>query len=145
MLQEAVAVMKREKIAGSIVNILSVAKYAGLPDLACYSSTKGAFSSLTKNMANTLRMDRIRVNGVNLGWTDTPAEHIIQTEACSQPENWLEIAEGKTPFGRLLKPYDVAKLCMYLLSDDSGILTGSNIDFSQRVVGVFPPEPADMK
>ena len=96
-------------------------------------------------LGNSLRIDRIRVNGVNLGWTDTPAEHIIQTQSCGQPENWLEIAEAKTPFGRMLKPNDVAGLCMYLLSDDSGILTGSNIDFSQRVVGVFPPGPADLK
>jgi NAD(P)-dependent dehydrogenase (short-subunit alcohol dehydrogenase family) len=139
--QEAVAIMKREKIAGSIVNIQSVAAYCGLPFIFSYSCTKGALVTMTKNLANTLRHDRIRVNGVNLGWTDTPAEHVVQ-KLQGAPDNWLELGEQSSPFGRLLKADDVGKLCSYLLSDDSGILTGSNIDYSQRVVGAFPPEPS---
>ncbi len=138
--QECVRIMRRNADGGSIVNILSVAAYCGMDILVAYSSTKGALATFTKNVANGLRKDRIRVNGVNLGWTDTPAEHEVQQRQGS-PENWLEIAEERSPFGRLLKPDDVAKLCVYLLSDESGILTGSNIDFSQRVMGVFPPEP----
>lgn len=137
--QECVRVMKREKIAGSIVNILSVAAYCGMDILVSYSSTKGALSTFTKNTANGLRGDRIRVNGINLGWTDTPNEHAVQKKQGS-PDNWLELGEQASPFGRLLKPDDVARLCMYLLSDESGILTGSNIDYSQRVMGCFPPE-----
>jgi NAD(P)-dependent dehydrogenase (short-subunit alcohol dehydrogenase family) len=137
--QESVRVMRREKIAGSIVNILSVTAYCGLENLVAYSSTKGALSTFTKNVAHGMRADRIRVNGINLGWTDTPAEHVVQTQQGS-PENWLDIAEQKSPFGRLIKPDDVARLCLYLLSEESGILTGSNIDYSQRVMGVYPPE-----
>ena len=137
--QEAVRIMRRENIAGTIVNILSVAKYAGLDILCSYSSTKGALSTFTKNIAHSLREDRIRVNGINLGWTDTPAEHVVQARQGS-PSDWLQTAEKKSPFGRLLKADDVGRLCMYLLSDESGILTGSNIDYSQRVMGVFPPE-----
>lgn len=137
--QEAVNVMRREKIAGSIVNILSVASYCGMPNLVAYSSTKGALRTFTKNVANGLRRDRIRVNGINLGWTDTPAEKVVQ-KAQGSPDDWLESAEAKSPFGRLLKPDDVARLCLYLLSDDSGILTGSTIDYCQRVIGFTPPE-----
>ena len=137
--QECARIMQREKIAGSIVNILSVAAYCGLDNLVAYSSTKGALRTFTKNVANGLRKHRIRVNGINLGWTDTPAEHDVQRKQGS-PENWLEVAERRSPFGRLLKPDDVARLCLYLLSDESGILTGSNIDYSQRVMGFFPPD-----
>ena len=137
--QECVRIMKREQIAGSIVNILSVAAYCGLDILCSYSSTKGALSTFTKNTANALRQHRIRVNGINLGWTDTPNEHVVQHKQGS-PEDWLASAERASPFGRLIKPDDAARLCMYLLSDDSGILTGSNIDYSQRVMGLFPPE-----
>lgn len=137
--QEAVRIMKREKSSGSIVNILSVAAYCGLDLLTAYSSTKGALRTLTKNTANALRRDRIRVNGINLGWTDTPAEHDVQRKQGS-PDNWLELAEAKSPFGRLIKSIDVARLCSYLLSEESGILTGSVIDYSQRVMGFFPPE-----
>jgi NAD(P)-dependent dehydrogenase (short-subunit alcohol dehydrogenase family) len=131
--------MKRENISGSIVNILSVAAYCGLESLVAYSSTKGALRTLTKNVANGMRKHCIRVNGINLGWTDTPAEHDVQRKQGSS-DDWLDVAEQKSPFGRLLKPDDVARLCLYLLSDDSGILTGSNIDYSQRVMGFFPPE-----
>jgi len=137
--QDCVRIMRREKIAGSIVNILSVVRYCGLPILPAYSSTKGALATFTKNTANALRGDRIRVNGITLGWTDTPAEHVVQVKQGS-PENWLEQAETASPFGRLIKSDDVARLCLYLLSEESGILTGSNIDYSQRVMGVFPPE-----
>ena len=81
-----------------------------------YSATKGALSTFTKNVANALRVDQIRVNGINLGWTDTPAEDTVQRKM-GRPENWLEIAEQASPFGRLLKPMDVARLCAYLFLD----------------------------
>lgn len=139
LIQECVRIMRREKISGSIVNIQSVAGYAGLPFLMSYSSTKGALTTLTKNLANSLRHDRIRVNGVNLGWTDTPGEVVVQ-RLQGAPEDWLENGEQSSPFGRLMKPYDVANLCMFLLGPESGIMTGANIDCAQRVIGVFPPE-----
>lgn len=130
-------IMKREGLPGSIVNVISVVAYCGPPNLVGYSSTKGALATFTKNAANGLREHRIRVNGINLGWTDTPAEHVVQKEEGS-PANWLQLAEARSTFGRLIKPDDVARLCLYLLSDDSGILTGSNIDYSQRVLGFYP-------
>jgi NAD(P)-dependent dehydrogenase (short-subunit alcohol dehydrogenase family) len=138
--QEAARIMRRENIAGSIVNILSVAAYCGMDILPAYSSTKGALATFTKNTANGLRKDSISVKGINLGWTDTPNEHLVQKRQVS-PDPWQEIGEQSSPWGRILKPDDVAKLCLYLLSDDSGILTGSNMDFAHRVMGVFPPEP----
>lgn len=139
MIQACAREMQRQGDGGSIVNILSVTAYCGAENLVAYSSTKGALLTLTKNAAHSLRHDRIRVNGIVLGWTDTPAEHEVQRLQGS-PEDWLQQAERKSPFGRLLKPQDVARLCLYLLSDESGILTGSNIDFAQRVMGYVPPE-----
>jgi NAD(P)-dependent dehydrogenase (short-subunit alcohol dehydrogenase family) len=68
-------------------------------------------STFTKNIAHSLREDRIRVNGINLGWTDTPAEHVVQ-ERQGSPADWLQTAEQKSPFGRLLKADDVGRLCM---------------------------------
>ena len=132
--QEAVRIMRRERISGSIVNILSITKYCG-PDFVCaYSSTKGAMATFTKNVADHLLSDRIRVNGINLGWTDTPNEHVAQVKM-GQPENWLEHAERVSPFGRLIKPIDVARLTVFLLSDDAGVMTGALIDHAQRVIG----------
>jgi len=140
--QETVNIMRREKIEGSIVNVLSVTQYCG-PDFICaYSATKGAMATFTKNVANHLLNDRIRVNGINLGWTDTPNEHVVQVEM-GQPENWLEHAERVSPFGRLIKPIDVAKLATYLLSDDAGVMTGALIDHAQRVIGAVTTPRVD--
>ena len=77
LMQAAIADMKKRAQGGAIVNILSINAHCGAPDLAVYSATKGALATLTKNAANAHRFDRIRVNGINVGWTDTPAERVV--------------------------------------------------------------------
>ena len=135
--QETVRVMQRQNCEGAVVNVLSLSAYCG-PHFTCaYSTTKGALATFTKNCANSLLKDRIRVNGIMLGWTDTPAENIVQ-QKMGQPSDWLERAESIMPFGRLIKPTDVAPLCVFLLSEEAGILTGALIDYSQRVSGFVP-------
>ncbi|MBI1312007.1 SDR family NAD(P)-dependent oxidoreductase, partial [bacterium] len=93
--QECVRIMIREKIEGTIVNVLSVAAHCGLPILCSYSSTKGALATFTKNIANALRKDRIRVNGIFLGWMDSPNEHGVQA-AQGSASDWLEKAEAES-------------------------------------------------
>ena len=132
LMQEAVEVMKRERIHGSIVNILSVASHCGPASLMAYSASKGALATLTKNVAHALRFDRIRVNGINMSWTHTTGENAVQ-RAAGEPDNWLEIADAKQPFRRLLRPSDIANLTAYLLSDDAEMMTGSLIEFDQAV------------
>jgi NAD(P)-dependent dehydrogenase (short-subunit alcohol dehydrogenase family) len=140
LMQEAVRVMRREGRGGSIVNILSMSSYGGQPFITAYCASKGALATLTKNTANGLRFDRIRVNGINMGWTATDAEHEIQ-KAMGQPDNWLELAEARMPFGRLLRPRDIATLTAYLLSDDAQMMTGAIIDLDQNVMGGFDDSP----
>ena len=53
------------------------------------------------------------------------------------PKDWLEKAEPKQPFGRLIKPHDVATAAVYLLSDAAEMMTGSLIDFDQNVMGAY--------
>ena len=133
LMQEAVRVMKRENTHGSIVNILSEASHCGSPPFMAYSASKGALAILTKNVAHGLRFDRIRVNGINMGLADTVGEHAIR-KAGGEPDNWMELAEAKQPFRRLLRPEDIAKLTSYLLSDDAEMMTGSLIDFNQYAI-----------
>jgi NAD(P)-dependent dehydrogenase (short-subunit alcohol dehydrogenase family) len=133
--QEAVRIMRREQIGGSIVNIISDTSHGGPPYLMAYSTTKGALATLTKNNAHALRFDNIRVNGINMGWTLTPHEDQIQKALAG--ENWLADAEAQQPFGRLLRPYDIAGLVGYLLSDQAEMVTGSVIDFNQNVIGAW--------
>ena len=63
---------------------------------------------MTRNLAFGLMRHGIRVNQVNPGWMDTESEHRTQTDHDGAPENWLELAEAGRPFGRLVKPWEVA-------------------------------------
>ena len=124
------------KRPGAIVNIITMSSHGGQPFLAAYASSKGALATLTKNTALGLRPMRIRVNGINLGWADTPGEHVIQ-QRDGNPPDWLPKAEAAQPFGRLIKPADVAGLAIYLLSDAAEMMTGALVDFDQNVMGAY--------
>lgn len=75
--------------------------------------------TLTKNTANATNLQRIRVNGIILGWVDTPGEHETLKKFMAPGENWLEEAEAGRPFGKLLKAADVARIVCFLASDES--------------------------
>ncbi len=136
LIQEAVKVMKREKIKGSIVNIITTSSHGRQPIILAYCASKGALATLTKNVANALKYDQVRVNGINMGWTYTTGEDKLM-KSSGQPENWLEIADAGNPFKRILRPLDISKLVAYLCSDDSEMMTGALIDFDQQVIGTF--------
>ncbi|HEY1943321.1 MAG TPA: SDR family oxidoreductase [Roseiarcus sp.] len=139
LIQEAVKVMKRENIEGSIVNIQSMSAHGGQPFITAYCTSKGALATLTRNVAHSLLKHRIRVNGLNIGWMSTPGEDRIMKTYHGAKDGWLEEAAKTRPFGRLIDPKEVARACAYLASSESGLMTGSNIDFDQNVVGAGDP------
>jgi len=139
LIQESVRIMRRDKIAGSIVNIQSMSAHGGQPFITAYCTSKGALATLTKNVAHSLLKFRIRVNGLNIGWMSTPGEDRIMKTYHDAKDDWLEAAVKTRPFGRLLDPKEVARACAYLCSDESGLMTGSNIDFDQNVIGTGDP------
>src|SRR5262249_24345199 len=123
LMQGALQLMKRQGIRGSIVNIISMSSHGGQPFLCPYSMSKGALVTLTKNVAQSVVRDRIRVNGLNLGWMDTPGEDLIQKRFHNAAPDWLEQAEKRQPFGRLVKMDEAARAVTYLLSERSGLMT----------------------
>jgi NAD(P)-dependent dehydrogenase (short-subunit alcohol dehydrogenase family) len=143
LMQDAAKIMRRERIEGAMVNILSMSGLGGQPFICAYSGSKGALMTLTKNIAFSLMPDRIRVNGLNIGWMNTPGEHAIQQSFHGADENWLEAAAARQPFKRLLEPAEVAKAIAFMCSDASGMMTGSIVDFDQQVLGCYdaPPQP----
>ena len=143
LMQDALHLMKKAKTSGTIVNILSMSAHGGQDFLTAYSASKAALALLTKNVAFSVLRSRIRVNGLNIGWMDTPGEDAIQKAFHAAEPGWLEKAEAARPFGRLLKPEEVARTVAYLSSDESGLMTGSLIDFDQMVLGPAnaPAEP----
>jgi NAD(P)-dependent dehydrogenase (short-subunit alcohol dehydrogenase family) len=120
------------------VNILSMVVHCGQTYLAPYSASKSALANITKNAAHALRSHRIRVNGINCGWMDTPGEDATQRRFHGAVDGWLESAEASQPMGMLVKPAHVARLAAYLLSSDSGVMTGALVDFDQNVAGAYP-------
>ena len=134
LMQGLIRHLKERKAQGSIVNILSMHAHGASSNLAIYGATKAALSLLTKNAAFAHRKDRIRVNGINLGWADTPAEREMQAIKLGKGESWLAEAESRMPWGRLIQPEDVARLTLFLLSDVSIPMTGALIDQEQNIV-----------
>ena len=141
LIQEAVKVMIRESAEGSIINIGSVSALAGQPFISAYCMSKGALATLTRNTAFALLRNRIRVNQLNIGWMASDGEDRIQRTYHGAGDGWLEKAGAGLPFGKLLDPADVARAVTFLASDDSGMMTGSVVQFDQSVWGGYPFAP----
>ena len=135
LMQETIKIMIRDKVKGTIASVLSIAMYSGMPFIVAYSGSKAALAIMTRNIANSVSGHQIRVNALNIGWTDTPAEHEIQTNVHKKDNDWLQNTEKNVPFKRLTKPIDVAKGLAFMCSEESGLMTGSIIDFDQTVHG----------
>lgn len=135
LMAQAIADMQDRKAPGAIVNIQSMNAHCGAPDLAVYAASKGALQTLTKNAANAHMTDRIRVNGINLGWVDTQTERELHDVVLGKGEGWLAQQASMQPLGRFVSEQDAARLAVYLLSDASGPMTGVSMDLEQRVVG----------
>ena len=135
LMQAAVADMVRRGEGGTIVNVLTMSSHGGQPYLAPYVASKAGLAGLTRNAAHAHRWDRIRINGINIGWTETEGEDAVQREFHDADDSWLEKASASQPMGRLGQVDDMAALAVLLLSDRSGVVTGSVIDWDQHVVG----------
>ncbi len=135
LMQEVIAIMRREGTGGTIVNVGSNASHGGPPILLPYSVSKAALAALTKNVAYSVAWDRIRVNCINPGWMDTPGEDVIQRRFHSDGEDWLDEAEANMPAGQLIKTDEVAAAIAFLASDESGVINGSLVDYDQAIIG----------
>jgi NAD(P)-dependent dehydrogenase (short-subunit alcohol dehydrogenase family) len=143
LIQACAAIMRREKVKGSIVSVGSMSGYGGQPFLASYCVSKGALNTMTRNVAYALMRHGIRVNQVNPGWMDTESEDAVQRAYHGAADGWLQAAEAAQPMGRLVKPDEVARTIAFCLSDDSGLLTGAIIDVDQAVIGAGDaPKPS---
>jgi len=107
---------------GSIINISSVAGLVGNTMSAAYTASKGAVRLFTKSTAIQYASDGIRANSIHPGTIETPmTAHLLAEE--SHRRNRLE----RTPLGRLGRPEDVAYGALYLASDESSFVTGSEL------------------
>ncbi len=135
LMQAAVADLRRRGAPGSIVNVITMSAHGGQPYLAPYVAAKAGLVGLTKNAAHAHRWDRIRINGINIGWTETEGEAVVQKTFHDADDDWAAQAAAALPMGKLGQVDDVARLAVLLLSDASGVVTGSIIDWDQNVPG----------
>ncbi|WP_088288203.1 SDR family oxidoreductase [Kineosporia sp. A_224] len=135
LMQAAIKDMLARKEGGSIVNIISMSAHGGQPYLAPYVTSKSGLIGLTKNAAYAHRWDRIRINGLNIGWTETDGEDATQRRFHGAQDDWLEKANASVPMGKLGQVDEIADFVVFLLSDRSGVVTGSVIDWDQMVPG----------
>lgn len=105
---------------GSIVNISSVAGLRGSPGAIAYSATKWALRGMTKAAAIDLAPQRIRVNSVHPGPIDT---EMLKVRTPEQNERRLQLV----PMKRMGTAEEVAQLVLFLLSDESGYITGAEV------------------
>jgi 3-oxoacyl-[acyl-carrier protein] reductase len=108
---------------GSIVNISSVVGRYPLPGASVYSATKAAVDAFTKSLAKELGPKKIRVNSLNPGMIETEGLHT----AGFAEGDFRKHIETQTPLGRIGQPDDVAKVAVFLASDDSGWVTGETL------------------
>ncbi|MGW7823251.1 SDR family oxidoreductase [Streptomyces puniciscabiei] len=134
-MQAAVADMVARKAPGTIVNIITSSAHGGQPFLAPYVAAKAGLVGLTCNAAHAHRWDRIRINGLNIGWTATEGEDATQRAFHGAGDDWREQAAARLPMGKLGQPDEIADFVVFLLSDRSGVVTGSVIDWDQNVLG----------
>lgn len=136
-MQAAVKQMIEQGDGGSIVNIITIDAHGGQPFLAPYVAAKAGLAGVTKNAANAHRFDRIRINGLAIGWTETEGEAEIQRRFHDADDDWAAQAAAQLPMGRLNQPSEIADLVVFLLSSRSGVVTGSVIDWDQQVMGCY--------
>ena len=111
---------------GSVINVSSVVSTTGLPNVSVYSGTKGALDSITRSLAIELAPRKIRVNTLAPGAVETEGTHAAGIAG----SDFEKQVVASTPLGRFGQPDDIAKVAVFLASDDSGWLTGERIPAS---------------
>ena len=119
----------RETGGGSIINMSSVAGLKGAANLAAYNATKGGVRLFTKGVALECAQWNVRVNSVHPGIIDTPIWTKVNPEVFNPGENAVDV-EGMTesvPMGLLGYPKDIANGVLFLASDESSYITGTEL------------------
>jgi NAD(P)-dependent dehydrogenase (short-subunit alcohol dehydrogenase family) len=110
---------------GSIILTGSTAATKGTPGFSVYSASKAAIRNFARSWILDLAQHRIRVNVLTPGATSTPGWHLATSEEAHR--EMVTFVESTTPLGRLGAPEESAKATLFLASDDSSFVTGSEL------------------
>jgi 3-oxoacyl-[acyl-carrier protein] reductase len=109
---------------GSIINVSSIVSTRAFPQSVVYSATKGALDSVTRVLAAELGPKKIRVNTLAPGMIETEGAHT----AGFIGSDFETHAKASTPLGRIGQPDDIAKIAVFLASDEAGWVSGERIE-----------------
>jgi len=112
---------------GVILNIGSIAANLGLPDRFAYSMSKGAVQAMTMSVAKDYMADNIRCNSISPARVHTPfVDGFLAKNYPGQEAEMFEKLSKTQPIGRMAKPDEIAKLVLYLCSDEASFITGND-------------------
>lgn len=114
----------RDSGGGAIINIASTRALMSEPDTEPYSASKGGIVALTHALAVSLGKDRIRVNAISPGWIDVTG---LKKRSERKPAVLTRQDHEQHPAGRVGRPEDITRACVFLACDDSGFITGTNL------------------
>jgi 3-oxoacyl-[acyl-carrier protein] reductase len=117
---------------GTIINISSGASKMPLPAASLYSATKAALDAVTISLSKELGTKKIRINSILPGATETEGAIKAGVTAGSEYETMFV---ANTPLGRRGQPEDIAKVAVFLASDDAAWITGEQISVSGGMYG----------
>ncbi|MGB5984286.1 MAG: glucose 1-dehydrogenase [Desulfobacterales bacterium] len=112
---------------GSIINLSSIYGLVGAPDLPAYHASKGAVRLMSKTDALLYAADKIRVNSVHPGYIWTPLVAELAESSGEGVESFRANLDAKHPIGHVGEPDDIAFGALYLASEESKFVTGSEL------------------
>jgi NAD(P)-dependent dehydrogenase (short-subunit alcohol dehydrogenase family) len=121
--QKALPLLKE---GASIILLGSTAGTTGLPSASTYAASKAAIRNFARSWSVELAPRRIRVSVLAPGATSTPGWHAIATSE-EEHRAMQELVKATTPLGRLADPEETARAALFLASDDSSFVTGSEL------------------
>ncbi len=119
--------MMKEAGGGSIINLSSIYGLVSAPDLPAYHASKGAVRLMSKTDALFYAKDGIRVNSIHPGYIWTPLVAALGEESEVGVEEFRKQLDSKHPIGHVGEPDDIAYGVVYLSSDESKFVTGSEL------------------
>jgi len=123
--KHAIPVMKRAG-KGSIINLSSIYGLISAPDIPPYHASKGAVRLMSKTDALLYAKDKIRVNSIHPAFIWTPLVESFFKES-GDPEKTKRLVADSHPLGHLGEPFDIAYGVLYLASEESKFVTGSEL------------------
>ena len=137
-LEAGVTAMKQGS-GGAIINMASIASSIGIPDRFAYSMSKGAVLMMTRSVACDYLKDSIRCNCISPARVHTPfVDRFIEQNYPGKEAEMMKNLSATQPIGRMGKPSEIASLAVYLASDESSFVTGSDYEIDGGFLDLKP-------